>query len=142
MSVAPDARPLQPPPLAPPDPREAADRRLAGRIAWLLRVGVLLSAAVTLAGGTLLLLARGGAPAALSTFPRPTPPPSDLAAILGGALALEPRALTQLGVVLLLLTPVARVALALVDFVRRRDRAYAVLSGLVLVLLVGGMVLG
>ena len=120
----------------------AADRRLARRIARLLRAGVLLSAAVTLVGGVLLLLARGGAPADLAVFPRPTPPPSDLAAIVRGALALEPRALTQLGVVLLVLTPVARVALTFVDFVRRRDRAYVVLSGLALLLLVGGIALG
>ena len=124
------------------DPREAGDRRLAGRIGVLLRVGVLLSAAVTLAGGVLLLLAHGGAPADLASYPRPTPPPSDLRAIVRGALALEPRALTQLGIVLLVATPVARVALTLVDFVRRRDRAYAALSALVLVLLLGGIVLG
>ena len=124
------------------DPRGAADRRLAARIARLLRVGVLLSAVVTLAGGALLLLAHGGAPAELSAYPRPTPPPSDLLAIVRGALLLEPRALTQLGVVLLVLTPVARVALTLVDFVRRGDRDYVVLSGLALLLLVGGMVLG
>ena len=124
------------------DARTAADRRLAAHIARLLRVGVLLSAAVTLAGGVLLLLDHGGAPADLSAFPRPFPPPSDLLAIVRGARALEPRALTQLGIVLLVATPVSRVALALVDFVRRRDRAYAALSALVLLLLVGGIVLG
>jgi uncharacterized membrane protein len=129
-------------PRDPRDPRDAADRRLAARIARLLRVGVLLSAVVTLAGGALLLLDRGGAPANLAAFPRPTAPPSDLLAILRGALALEPRALTQLGVVLLIATPVARVALTFVDFARRRDRAYVVLTGLVLLLLVGGVVLG
>lgn len=128
---------------APPgDVRTAADRRLAARIARLLHVGVLLSAAVTLAGGVLLLLARGGAPADLAAYPRPTPPPSDLAAILRGALALEPRSLTQLGVVLLVATPIARVALTFADFARRRDRAYVALTGLVLLLLVGGIALG
>jgi len=126
----------------PVDPREDADRRLAGRIGVLLRVGVLLSAVVTLAGGVLLLLAHGGAPADLATYPRPTPPPSGLRAILLGALALDPRAVTQLGIALLVATPVSRVALTLVDYIRRRDRAYAALSGLVLLLLVLGMVFG
>ena len=130
------------PPVRDADPPGDADRRLADRIGRLLRVGVLLSAVVTLAGGVLLLLAHGAAPADLATYPRPTPPPSDLRAIVRGALALEPRALTQLGIVLLVATPVARVALTLVDFARRRDRAYVVLSGLVLLLLVGGVVLG
>lgn len=139
MSAAPRAHA---PPAAAADPHAAADRRLARRIAGLLRVGVLLSAAVTLAGGALLLLAGGGLPADLATLPRPTPPPSDPLAIVRGALALEPRALTQLGVVLLVLTPVARVALAFGDFVRRRDGAYAAMTGLVLLLLLGGMLLG
>lgn len=131
-----------PPPVAVEDPRAEDDRRLAGRIGLLLRGGVLLSAIVMLVGGALLVLAHGTAPADLASYPRATPPPSDLGAILRGALALEPRALTQLGIVLLVATPVARVALTLVDFTRRRDRAYVALSGLALLLLVGGMVLG
>ena len=122
--------------------RDGDDRRLAGRIGVLLASACSSPRRVTLAGGVLLLLSHGGAPADLASYPHPTPPPSDLSAIVRGALAREPRALTQLGIVLLVATPVARVALTLVDFVRRRDRAYAALSALVLLLLVVGIALG
>jgi uncharacterized membrane protein len=48
----------------------------------------------------------------------------------------------QLGLVLLIATPVARVALTFVAFLVRRDRLYAALSLLVLMLLVYGLAWG
>ena len=120
----------------------AADVRLDRRIGRLLQLGVLVAATVTLAGGLLLLAARGTLPADLAALPRATPPPSNVAAVLRGALALDPAAVTQLGVVLLILTPVARVLLTLVAFVHRRDRLYSAMTAVVLVLLLWGVLLG
>ena len=119
----------------------AADVRLDRRIGRLLQLGVLVAAAVTLAGGLLLLAARGTLPADLAALPRTTPP-SSVAAVLRGALALDPAAVTQLGVVLLILTPVARVLLTLVAFVHRRDRLYSAMTAVVLVLLLWGVLFG
>ena len=62
--------------------------------------------------------------------------------MLRGALALDPAAVTQLGVVLLILTPVARVLLTLVAFVHRRDRLYSAMTAVVLVLLLWGVLFG
>ena len=55
---------------------------------------------------------------------------------------LDSRAIVQLGLVLLIATPVARVALTFVAFLFRRDRLYATLTLLVLALLLYGLVWG
>ena len=46
------------------------------------------------------------------------------------------------GLVLLIATPVVRVAFMLIAFVVQRDRVYAAISGLVLALLLYGLLLG
>jgi uncharacterized membrane protein len=50
--------------------------------------------------------------------------------------ALRPDAIVQLGLVLLIATPVARVAMSLVAFILQRDRVYVVVTALVLALLI------
>jgi len=59
-----------------------------------------------------------------------------------GALALDSNAIVQLGLVLLIATPVVRVAFMLIAFVVQRDRVYVAISGLVLALLLYGLLLG
>jgi uncharacterized membrane protein len=58
-----------------------------------------------------------------------------VAGILRSAAHFESLGLMQFGLVLLILTPVARVALAAVGFVLERDRLYTVVSLIVLVIL-------
>jgi uncharacterized membrane protein len=55
--------------------------------------------------------------------------------IARGALTLRADAIMQLGLVLLIATPVARVAMSLVAFVLQRDRVYIVVTSIVLALL-------
>ena len=57
-------------------------------------------------------------------------------------IALDGRAITQLGLVLLILTPVARVALTLWAFLRQHDRLYVLVTTIVLVLLLYGLIWG
>jgi uncharacterized membrane protein len=101
----------------------------------LLQVGVLIAAAVVLAGGALLLAHHGHTVPALATFHGEPAGLRSLTAIARGALSGDSRALTQLGIVLLIATPVARVALTLGAFALRRDGIYVVVTGLVLGLL-------
>ena len=56
-----------------------------------------------------------------------------------GAVHGDPRAIVQLGLVLLIATPVARVALTLAAFAAQRDRLYVGMTALVLVLLLFGL---
>ena len=48
----------------------------------------------------------------------------------------------QLGIVLLIMTPMLRVAFTLVAFVLQRDRVYVAVTSLVLALLVYGLAFG
>jgi len=59
-----------------------------------------------------------------------------LGAIVRSALALRSPAIIQLGLVLLIATPVARVAMSLVAFILQRDRVYVVVTSIVLALLI------
>jgi len=102
----------------------------------LLRVSVLIAAGITLLGGLVLLFQHRGA--AAEDFRVFRGEPSELRSpltIVLGALHLEGRAIIQFGVVLLLATPVARVAVSLVAFLVQRDRLYVVITSIVLAIL-------
>jgi uncharacterized membrane protein len=118
---------------------ERAIERLIGR---LLQLGVLIAAAVVVTGGAALLAQHGAAPADFHTFRGTAEPLRDVGSIARGAMQFDSRAIVQLGLVLLIATPVARVALTFVAFLVRRDRLYAALSFLVLTLLIYGLVWG
>jgi uncharacterized membrane protein len=59
-----------------------------------------------------------------------------IAGIIRGTFAGQPAAIVQLGLVLLIATPVARVAMSLVAFVLQRDRVYVLVTAIVLALLI------
>lgn len=124
------------------DSRAADEVRMEQTVGRLLQAGVLVAALVIALGGVALLLAEGDARADFGTF-RPAPANErGIGAIVRGALAREPRAVVQLGLVLLVATPVARVALTLVAFARQRDRLYVAMTALVLALLLAGLLGG
>jgi uncharacterized membrane protein len=62
--------------------------------------------------------------------------------IVRGVRALHEAAVVQLGLLLLIATPVARVAFSLVAFILQRDRVYVVVTMIVLGLLVFSLVGG
>ena len=108
---------------------------LSDRLGTLLRVGVLVSAGLLLAGLAAALLAPGVSPSDLgSTYSFRTP--ADVAS-LG-----VPGLLVAAGLLLLVGTPVARVILSLVTFARARETDYAALTALVLLALGAGVAVG
>jgi uncharacterized membrane protein len=117
------------------DPRAASDHRVEQIVGRLLQIGVLVAAAVVLAGGIGLLLTYGGMPADFRVFRAEPTGLQTVGGIVRGALAFDSRAVVQLGLVLLIATPVARVALTLVAFVLQRDRLYVPITAVVLALL-------
>jgi uncharacterized membrane protein len=65
--------------------------------------------------------------------------PSDLRSIpgiIGGLFDLRGRSLIQFGLLLLIATPVARVAFSMVAFALEKDRMYVVITSIVLAVLV------
>jgi uncharacterized membrane protein len=119
------------------------DGDLVAHLGILLRVGSIASALVILAGGVVYLLRHGTEPMAdLATF---KPLPAEFArpgAILQAARAGRGRALVQLGLLLLIATPVLRVAYSVAAFGRRRDWLYAALTLTVLAVLLFGLFSG
>ena len=121
---------------------EVADHAMQVAVANVLRFGVLIAAAMTLLGGVVLLVQRGGTPVAFGAFRGQPEGLESLAGIVRGTFALDGASMTQFGILLLIATPVTRVALTLVAFLVQRDRQYVLITGIVLVLLLYGLVWG
>lgn len=119
-----------------------SDHEVEQLIGRLLQIGVLVAAGVVLIGGVMLLVQHGSRPVEFATFSTAASPLQGLAGIFRGALALDSMAIVQLGLVLLIATPVMRVALTLVAFALQRDRLYMLLTAIVLGLLLYGLVWG
>jgi uncharacterized membrane protein len=116
--------------------RDHSFTRVLGTV---LRSGVLVSAAVVLFGGALYLVRQGSQSAAYGVF---RGEPADLRAIstiIGDVVHGSGRGMIQLGVLLLIATPVARVAFSVVGFLRQRDWLYTVISTVVLILLAAAL---
>jgi uncharacterized membrane protein len=111
------------------------DKRLESMIGNLLRGGVLLSAAIVASGGALYLALHRATRVSFRSFAVGGPELRTVSGIAHAALHLNSEGLMQAGLVLLILTPVARVALAAVGFFLERDRLYTVVSLVVLVIL-------
>ena len=113
-------------------------------IGALLRAGLIAAAAVVLLGAVVYVARHGGERPDYRVF---RGEPADLRSIAGIAhRALEWRStgLIQLGLLILLATPVARVVLSLVVFALRRDQLYVavtlVVLGVLLYSVIGGYV--
>jgi uncharacterized membrane protein len=111
------------------------DRRLETIIGQLLRAGVLLAAATVFAGGVLYLVQHHGDPANYHDFIAGAANSRSVSGIVVSAAHGQSEAIIALGLLLLILTPIARVAVALVGFLLERDRLYAVVSLIVLLIL-------
>ena len=120
----------------------SSGREVEQAIGRLLRAGVLLSAAVVLLGAVILLAREAGSPTDYATFRPEQPEHRSIGAILRGAFGWDGRAIVQLGLIVLIATPVARVALTLVAFMIQRDRLYVLITGSVLALLCYSLLVG
>jgi uncharacterized membrane protein len=105
----------------------------------VLRTGVLVSAAVVVCGGALYLLRQGSQSAAYGVFRGEPAALRSVTAIIGDAVRGSGRGIIQLGVILLIATPVARVAFSVVGFMRERDWLYAAVATAVLILLAAAL---
>jgi len=111
------------------------DRRLETVIGRMLQFGVFLAAAVVAAGAAVYLMRHHSEPVNYRHFVEGGPSIETLGGIIQSAAHLSGQGLIQLGLVLLILTPVARVVMAVVGFLMEKDRLYAVVSLIVLLVL-------
>lgn len=115
------------------------DARMDAQMGRLLQVGVLLASATVLIGGVLLLRSGAGARADLRTFRGEPGTLRQVGPLLGAIRHGEPAAIIQLGALLLIATPVARVVFAAASFLRQRDWLYVAVSLVVLLILLLGL---
>jgi len=136
----PEPTPVQSPP---EDPRM---RRAELIISAVLRIGVVSSMVVILAGTLLSFLHHREyvtSPAELQRLTQPgAAVPQTLHDVGKGVAQLRGRSVVAAGLLLLILTPVIRVAASIVAFVIQRDRTYVMITSLVLLLLLLSFSLG
>jgi uncharacterized membrane protein len=115
--------------------RDWNDQRIENMVGNLLRAGVTLSAFVVLVGGVIYLARHGRSPADYRVF---RGEPSDLKTLSGivrEAIGFRGRGIIQLGLLLLIATPVVRVALSIWGFAEEHDRLYMIFTCIVLTVL-------
>lgn len=118
------------------------EEELDGWIGTLLRWGVVVAAGVTAVGAALYLARHGHAAVDHREFRGVERGMDSVHGVVAGVLAGQSRAIVQLGVLLLIATPVARVALSLFAFLAQKDAKYVVITAIVLVVLLGSLLGG
>jgi uncharacterized membrane protein len=121
-------------------------------ISRLLRFGVTLSSTIILAGVLLMIFTHSTGYSAAGSYhlklilpyhPHTTAEfPTAVPEVVAGVRALKPFAIVMLGILLLIATPVLRVAVSLVAFILEGDRAYVWITLYVLVVLVVSFAIG
>ena len=104
------------------------DQDLDLSVAAMLRFGVSLAALMVAFGGALLLRHPWIRISDFRHFQPGNPALRTIPGILEGAIDFAPRSIIQLGLVLLIATPVARVLLCVVGFARQRKILYVAIS--------------
>lgn len=116
-------------------PKALTDQQMDRVIGTILRAGVIISASVVLVGGVLYLYHYAFTKPDYRVF---RGEPSDLCHISGiirDAMALQGRGIIQFGLLLLIATPVVRVAFSIVAFAWQRDGVYVMVTIIVLAIL-------
>jgi uncharacterized membrane protein len=104
-------------------------------LAAVLRAGVIVSAAVVACGGAVYLVRNGSTTAQYGAFTGEPEALRSIAGMITPAATFSGRGIIQLGLLLLIATPIARVVVAVLGFISRRDWLYAMLGSVVLLLL-------
>lgn len=116
------------------------DEWLQRGIGRLLHCGVVLAAAVVLAGGIAYLVRDGAGRAEYSAFRGEPSHLRSFSGVLRGVAAGDAPSIIQFGLLLLIATPVSRVAFAVVGLALQRDRLYTAIAGTVLAVLVYSLI--
>ena len=108
------------------------DRDMQVLLGQVLRAGTVVSVSVVFIGGVLFLVRHGHTVADYRTFKGIPDFVRNPSGILYGILAFKGQAIIQLGIVLLIATPILRVIFSAIGFVLEKDYLYLGISLLVL----------
>jgi uncharacterized membrane protein len=112
------------------------EERMDRFIGNLLRTGVIIAGIIVLIGGVFYLIRHGGEIPNYQTFRSEPDDLRTLGGILNSVIALKASAIIQIGIILLIATPIARVAFSVYAFIIQKDRVYVGITILVLALLI------
>ena len=116
-------------------PQPWRDRRIELILGNLLRTGVLVSAAVVLVGACIYLYRHAHDPADYRVFRGEPSEYRTISGVIQSVISGRGQGIIQLGLLLLIATPIARVAFSVVGFAIERDRLYVAFTLLVLAIL-------
>lgn len=111
------------------------DKKIELIMSVLLRSGVYISAAIVLFGGIIYLFKNGSHVPHYHQFRSEPSTLRNFSQILSAAALFQSEAIIQLGLLVLLSTPVARVVFSIIGFLLEKDFLYAFFSVLVLIII-------
>lgn len=112
-----------------------SDRKIEELVGEILRAGVFVSALVVFVGGLLYLIGNAWTRPDYHVFRGEPPDLKTLGGVLHGVRQLHAQAIIQLGLLLLIATPVLRVVASIVGFAAEGDRMYVIFTAIVLSIL-------
>jgi len=115
------------------------DTRVDRIIGEMLRTGVLVAAAVVLVGGVMYLRSAAHEPRNFTVFHGVPDALKTIPGVLNGTVSLDAQSIIQLGLLLLIATPIARVAFSVAAFALERDWLYVAVTLVVLGVLLFGL---
>ena len=118
-----------------PAERSWTDKKIETAIARLLQGGVSLAAMIVFSGACIYLARHGSSPVDYRTFRGEPEDYRTLRGIAHNVATWHGRGMIQLGLLLLIATPIARVAFSIWGFFEERDRMYVVFTLIVLAVL-------
>ncbi len=121
---------------------KVTDRSIERSVSVLLMAGVIIAGSVTLLGAVVFLMHHWSDTVDYRTFHSQPRVDRIISGIVTGAFSGRGRSIIQLGMLLLIATPVARVALSLFGFAMERDHVYVVTTTIVLLVLLYSLISG
>lgn len=118
------------------------DADMQAIIGWILRGGVMLSMLIVIAGGILFLYRHGHSIPDYHVFKGVPDFIKGTGGIWEGMLNFKGQAIIQAGIVLLIATPIIRVAFSAIGFIIEKDYLYTAITLMVLLIIFASMLSG
>ena len=118
------------------------DEKMEQVMSRILLLGVATAAVIVALGGAYYLVRYGGQVPRYGLFVGEPAPLRSLSGIVSAAVSLHSRGIIQLGLLLLIATPIARVTFSVAAFARQKDYLYVVVTAIVLAVLAYNLLVG
>jgi uncharacterized membrane protein len=118
------------------------DTDMQAIIGWILRIGVVLSMIIVFIGGVLFVWRHGHSIPDYQTFKGVPDFIHGIGGIFQGILNFKGQAIIQAGIILLIATPIIRVAFSAIGFILEKDYLYTFITLVVLLIIVISMFTG